>query len=171
MHSSLGLIHDIIDSGQRRSLIDHWSTNPRGYSELTSDNLGVKLENQDVSCEHPAVKSIANYVHKTYPTARENLHQRSSYLLNYQQGSFMRPHTDNKGVYLTCVTLLGVSTDLYGGVPFFVDDEDEQKIFSAHISPGQSLIYPRRMMHGVSVIEKGTRLVLVSWFGKKQIAI
>lgn len=178
MNSSSELIHNIIDTDQRRSLIEYWNKGEKIYDEVTEDGLGIKVESLDIPPNDPVMKTISDYVRGSYIAIEDEvsrvedvtgpLHQRSSYILNYRKGSYMRPHLDNDGVHLTCVTLLGASKDLYGGIPFFVDDKDQGKIFSAQILPGQSLIYPRHMRHGVSVIEKGSRLVLVSWFGKKQ---
>ena len=168
MQSSSELIHNIIDTDQRRSLIKYWNRGEKIYDEVTNDGLGIKVESLDLPHNDPVMKTISDYVRGSYIAIEDEVHQRSSYMLNYRKGSYMRPHLDNDGVHLTCVTLLGTSKDLYGGIPFFVDDEDQGKIFSAQILPGQSLIYPRHMRHGVSVIEKGSRLVLVSWFGKKQ---
>ena len=132
MQSSLELVHNIIDTNQRRSLIDTWNAGDKFFSEVTADDLGIKVEQQDLPYNHPVMKTISGYVSGM---KQVSLHQRSSYMLNYGEGSYMRPHTDNDGVHLTCVTLLGASKDLYGGLPFFVDDEDQGKIFSAHVLP------------------------------------
>lgn len=34
------------------------------------------------------------------------------------------------------------------------------------VDKGQSMVYDRSLLHGVAQVEKGKRLVLVSWYGK-----
>ena len=162
MKSALPLVHNILSDNQRRDLIDYWNSNPRIEYEQSSDELAINMQQQVVPWDHPSIRAIKDYITSTDSLLNEN----DSYTLNYTKGSYMRHHLDNNTVHLTCVTLLGESPDLYGGVPFFVDEKDNRKIFSAHIKPGQSMIYPRYMRHGVSVIERGVRMVHVAWFGK-----
>ena len=35
-----------------------------------------------------------------------------------------------------------------------------------NVDKGQSMVYNRSLLHGVAQVEKGKRLVLVSWYGK-----
>lgn len=173
MKSALHLIHDIISHDQRRSMIDHYNSTKGHTPELSQDGIASFVTETKLQWSHPAVIEISKYITTLYPDVQNgtrrinNKIHPESFILKYSQGSFMRPHKDNKAVALTCVTLIGETQDLYGGVPFFVDDEDQEKIFSAHLKPGQSLVYPQSIRHGVSLIERGTRLVHVCWFHAK----
>ncbi len=109
----------------------------------------------------------------------------SHYFVMYEEGSFTRMHTDNdEDVTLTIVTLLD-SQDLIGGetivsLPFEYKGRDENEFRKGevptkqnrivpkvvNVDKGQSMVYNRSLLHGVAQVEKGKRLVLVSWYGK-----
>ena len=98
----------------------------------------------------------------------------------YDEGSYTKMHTDNDDqIGLTIVTLID-TVNLVGGetiamIPAKLSESKEgyQKgdDHKGRVVPrvirmdvGDSVIYDRSLLHGVSEIEKGKRLVLVSWF-------
>jgi len=107
------------------------------------------------------------------------------YFVMYEEGSFTRMHTDNDDdISLTIVTLLD-SQDLVGGETIVhlpaeykgrdvneyrkgdIPREDQRvRPKVVNVDKGHSMIYNRSLLHGVAEIEKGKRLVLVSWYGK-----
>ena len=109
----------------------------------------------------------------------------SHYFVMYEEGAFTRMHTDNdKDVTLTIVTLLD-SQDLVGGetvvaLPFEYKGREQNEYRKGdvptkenrivpkvvNVDKGQSMVYNRSLLHGVAQVEKGKRLVLVSWYGK-----
>ena len=109
----------------------------------------------------------------------------SHYFVMYEEGAFTRMHTDNdEDVTLTIVTLLD-SQDLIGGetivsLPFEYKGREvneyrkgdvptkENRIIPkvVNVDKGQSMVYNKSLLHGVAQVEKGKRLVLVSWYGK-----
>ena len=93
-------------------------------------------------------------------------------------------HTDNDdAVGLTIVTFLDKSDDLIGGealamLPYTkrerpsnkyrkgdapIDERVIPKVINMNV--GQSLVYDKSLMHGVGQVERGSRLVLISWYG------
>lgn len=108
------------------------------------------------------------------------------YFLNYTEESFTKFHTDNDdAVGLTIVTFLEASKDLVGGealvmLPYTkrerpankyrkgeapIDQRCIPKVIQMEV--GDSLIYDKSLMHGVGQVEKGNRLVLISWYGHR----
>lgn len=115
----------------------------------------------------------------------------SHYFLQYGQGSFTRFHTDDADkVIKTIVTQIHTSSDLVGGlalvqIPYMVDARPSNKQVKRSKDPeknnlpplreqivpkvvnvrdGESMVYGKELIHGVSQVERGTRMVLVSWF-------
>lgn len=109
------------------------------------------------------------------------------YFLNYTEEAFTKFHTDNDvQVGLTIVTFLDKSADLVGGealamLPYtkkerpathyrkgdaiVPQDRVIPKVINMEV--GQSLVYDKSLMHGVGQVEKGSRLVLISWYGNQ----
>ena len=107
------------------------------------------------------------------------------YFLNYTKEAFTKFHTDNDAsVGLTIVTFLDKSADLIGGEalamlpytktgrpdthyrkgdPVTPGDRVIPKVINMEV--GQSLVYDKSLMHGVGQVERGNRLVLISWYG------
>jgi len=106
------------------------------------------------------------------------------YFLNYTEEGFTKFHTDNDdAVGLTIVTFIDKSDDLVGGealaqLPYTkrsrpankyrkgdapIDKRVIPKVINMDV--GQSLIYDKSLMHGVGQVERGNRLVLISWYG------
>jgi predicted 2-oxoglutarate/Fe(II)-dependent dioxygenase YbiX len=113
----------------------------------------------------------------------------AAYFLKYIPGSFTNIHIDNpQRVFKTAITLVDASptliggeaiilrdiepTDLHDGIerPGSVDKNDNKgrsyKIpIVAHQDIGSTLIYNNDVLHGVSKVIEGYRLVHVLWLG------
>lgn len=110
----------------------------------------------------------------------------SAYFLKYIPGSFTNIHTDSpRRVFRTAITLVDASPTLIGGEAIIVKDiqltdlqegierpgplESEGKAFRmpmvAHQNVGSTLVYNNDVLHGVSRVEQGYRLVHVLWLG------
>lgn len=111
----------------------------------------------------------------------------SFYFLKYTEGSFARFHEDN-GSDLTIVTYISKSDDLVGGIPVNLleyerkprpsshyakrNKSDEKGVYGTKIIPevivdveeGDSIVYGPELKHGVSKVQRGERIVLISWF-------
>lgn len=108
----------------------------------------------------------------------------SHYFLKYTPGSFTKFHRDRVHT-LSVVTFIEKSTNLVGGDTLFyepyyettpkenhyVKKIDDQKNDHQHIIPivapsriGTSLAYQAETKHAVSRVDRGHRIVLVSWF-------
>lgn len=115
----------------------------------------------------------------------------TNYFLYYGPGSFTMPHTDSPlRVTKTAITLIDTSADLVGGeiiaiksvkkftgnVHIPTDNEIKRKNESVPImnsvkainiikqNIGETVWYPAQMKHGVTQVEQGYRLVLISWY-------
>lgn len=114
-----------------------------------------------------------------------------SYFLEYKEGSFTRVHSDAEDQSAkTIVTIIKTSDDLVGGDTIIYkphykrDDYDfdvnrymvndinskEDHCQGSDIIPvvirmkeGESVLYDQRLKHEVSLVEKGTRRVLITW--------
>jgi hypothetical protein len=118
----------------------------------------------------------------------------TNYFLSYDQGSFTTLHEDSPHrVTKTAVTLVHKSADLIGGDILLSErvkvlngnihmptDEDivsknepvplMRKVKSIKVvrqEIGETVWYPAQMTHGVSEVEQGGRLVLISWYKNK----
>lgn len=115
----------------------------------------------------------------------------ANYFLYYGPGSFTMPHTDSPlRVTKTAITLIDKSADLIGG-DIIVSRRVKQFTGNIHIPTdedikrknepvfvmnnvtamnvikqdvGETVWYPAQMKHGVSQVEQGYRLVLISWY-------
>lgn len=174
-------IANIITNDDRHKLIDLYnSLNPRFAEQDYNLNL-VDKRQLKVSDWNEQIRKIDKF------SGRETY---SHYFVMYKPGSFTRLHTDNADdVGLTIVTMID-SVDLVGGetlvlVPNDPDDPNiakrKHKQGSAYkkgnlpkgqaVVPkivqcdvGQSMVYDRNLTHGVTYVEEGLRLVLVSWY-------
>lgn len=111
------------------------------------------------------------------------------YFLKYEVGSFARMHKDNVDkVGQTIVTHIDSSPDLHGGDSVIFGRyakkvrpshlpakrvKGEKGQYNEQIIPitiraenGESIVYDTSMQHGVSLVERGIRIVLISWFQK-----
>lgn len=97
-----------------------------------------------------------------------NFHGRNAattnYFIMYKNGSYTRIHKDNPiTVEGSTITLIDRSDDLVGG-DIIVGKDYNQKIIPQLI--GQTVHYLASTDHGVTKVEKGERLVLITWFRK-----
>lgn len=106
------------------------------------------------------------------------------YFLKYPQWSWTRVHTDNIGTSTkTIITFLEQSVDLLGGETLIYDKHYDLPVpkgqivqrsgsvhrmaevpFTPKVKDGESLIYDSNTRHGVTMIQRGYRIVLVSWY-------
>ena len=122
--------------------------------------------------------------------AATGLRTYAHYFLEYTPGSFCRKHSDNAAeIGHTLVTLIDKSDDLDGGeslgfLPHFKKDYypfdinrykegDDENVGNTiipvvmHQKIGESLSYDNNFQHGVSLVNKGRRRVLISWFKRE----
>lgn len=137
--------------------------------------------------EHvPAYEKLRKYANKR---------TMSHYFLLYGPESFTRFHSDDdERVAMTIVTQIDTSDDLVGGkalvqLPYRKASRPSNKGARRSMDPvendispvgdiivprvvelknGQSLVYDHKLRHGVSQVETGWRLVLISWFFKDE---
>lgn len=89
----------------------------------------------------------------------------TSYFLEYTKGSYAAMHRDNPlTVDGTAITLLDRSDDLEGGDIITVGEDKQRKIIPQLV--GQTVYYDTAVVHGVSKVTKGMRIVLITWFRK-----
>ena len=163
-------VEKIITNEDRHELIDCYNSLPSNVAH-TDYNL-YNIDKRYIRQEPP------NAIRKIEQHANRSVY--SHYFVMYHEGSYTRMHTDNDdAIGLTIVTLVD-TVDLVGGetlalVPAKMPEEKKgyQKgnDHKGRVIPrvirmdvGDSVIYDRSLMHGVSEVEKGKRLVLVSWF-------
>lgn len=134
------------------------------------------LEAQDVKM----LNSVATTIKNNFDNKKELTH----YFLEYVKESFTNIHIDNPNrVNKTAVTLLSTSDDLIGGQVVLLQPITEQDLLEGKKQPsemkansfnvpiviqqnvGSTLLYDNNVLHGVSKVEQGHRLVLISWFG------
>lgn len=116
-----------------------------------------------------------------------------AYFVKYTEGGFARLHHDN-GTFRTIVTLVETK-DLVGGETFFMDRYKHRSRPKTHlakrhkrekdnppygkeivpkvarINDGESVIYGPDVKHGVTEVESGHRIVLVTWYSRSGEAI
>lgn len=125
-------------------------------------------------------KSISNKIKQHISFKNDAAH----YFLRYVKGSFTNVHIDNPNrIKRTAVTLLDISPDIVGGDTLLIKSieskdigpgnrrpEDSENIATLRVplvvkpKIGSTLIYNHNVRHGVSKVEQGYRLVLISWF-------
>ena len=163
-------VEQLITKEDRHELIDYFKSLPSnvGHIDYNLYNIDKRYLKQNPP---EAIKKIEERA------GRKNY---SHYFVMYDQGSYTKMHTDNDDqIGLTIVTLID-TVNLVGGetiamIPAKLSESKEgyQKgdDHKGRVVPrvirmdvGDSVIYDRSLLHGVSEIEKGKRLVLVSWF-------
>ena len=128
---------------------------------------------------HPIIKKINQYM-----IDNEGLGPHVHYFLRYNPWSWTRMHQDNKGtVTKTLITFIETSDDLVGGDTIVYDRHYDlpppeghtvkrtRSIHKENVVPvvanhkaGASVLYSWNVSHGVSMVRRGHRIVLVSWF-------
>ena len=130
------------------------------------------------------IRRVANTI-QHYTQAKESL---AHYFLKYIEGSFTNVHIDNPNrVNKTAVTLIDASTDLVGGDAILLKKITKEDLLEGKSQPenvlnpskgkrdpfipllikqeiGSTMVYDKFTQHGVARVEKGHRLVLISWF-------
>jgi len=130
------------------------------------------------------IRRVANTI-QHYTQAKESL---AHYFLKYIEGSFTNVHIDNPNrVNKTAVTLIDASTDLVGGDAILLKKITKEDLLEGKSQPenvlnpskgkrdpfipllikqeiGSTMVYDKFIQHGVARVEKGHRLVLISWF-------
>ena len=163
-------VEQLITKKDRHELIDYFKSLPSnvGHIDYNLYNIDKRYLKQNPP---EAIKKIEERA------GRKNY---SHYFVMYDEGSYTKMHTDNDDqIGLTIVTLID-TVNLVGGetiamIPAKLSESKEgyQKgdDHKGRVVPrvirmdvGDSVIYDRSLLHGVSEIEKGKRLVLVSWF-------
>jgi len=99
---------------------------------------------------------------------------RACYILEYYENSFTNMHIDkvedSEYDSLTTVTLLDRSEDLDGGDALFMDNKHENildnPITILKQEVGEVVSYSDGELHGVSKVLRGTRRVLINWWGQ-----
>jgi predicted 2-oxoglutarate/Fe(II)-dependent dioxygenase YbiX len=121
---------------------------------------------------------------------------KTNYFLKYEQGSWTKIHVDSykkdegkkDSEGITFVTLIHASPDLKGGDALVMAPHDAPEYMTftqrkgpednakkgalvvpriVHLTQGQTMVYGDRLPHGVTYIERGERIVLVTWYTKK----
>ena len=83
--------------------------------------------------------------------------------LIYKVGDFFIKHKDDHGQgtrTYTTVTMMEKSDDLVGGNLVIYDKEET---FVINLEVGETIIFPASMDHEATVVEQGSRKVLVAW--------
>lgn len=130
------------------------------------------------------IRRVANTI-QHYTQAKESL---AHYFLKYIEGSFTNVHIDNPNrVNKTAVTLIDASTDLVGGDAILLKKITKEDLLEGKSQPedvlnpskgkrdpfipllikqevGSTMVYNKFIQHGVARVERGHRLVLISWF-------
>ncbi len=83
-------------------------------------------------------------------------------ILRYRTGDWTRPHIDTDyrvpdPSKLSCVVQLVPKSSFTGGVLTIAETE------TFHLDIGDAVLFPSHMLHSVSPVETGERLVLVAW--------
>tara|TARA_B100000575_G_C23094474_1_gene631151 strand:- start:1068 stop:1598 length:531 start_codon:yes stop_codon:yes gene_type:complete len=170
-------VDQIITNEDRHNLIDLYNSLDSNIAHqdynlynIDKRRLNTKDYTQDKKY-HDIIKKIEAY-------AKRKTH--SHYFVMYHEGSYTRMHTDDdEAVGQTIVTLVD-TVDLIGGDTLALlsaelteDKKGYQKgdDHKGRVVPrvirmdvGDSVSYDRSLLHGVSQLERGKRLVLVSWF-------
>lgn len=88
----------------------------------------------------------------------------TNYFLEYIVGSYTKNHQDNPDtVEGTAITLIEKSNDLVGG-EIIAGQGDNQRTLPLLV--GQTMYYTSAVYHGVTKVEQGKRIVLITWFRK-----
>jgi predicted 2-oxoglutarate/Fe(II)-dependent dioxygenase YbiX len=170
----------ILNAEQLQSAWDLYNNLPvnyaqQDYSLFYVEKLNVDSKNKK---ENAATVSIDRYMKDRYGYTNQ-----THYFLKYVPYSWTRVHTDNVSRVTKTVITLIEEKDLIGGETLVWDKHYDlpaiegsyiQRTGSVHrkseipctpkLKPGESLIYDNATRHGVSQVEQGHRIVLVSWY-------
>ena len=152
----------IFDRDEIQALVDIYFSKRTGHIE-TIDNLW-KVNFVEIQDDIPLLRKLAVPKYTLY----------RHYFIGYQKNSFAMPHRDKDEKGITRLTVLGLSPDLEGGYPIYLEDTKEHgnngyiPIVYVDEQEGETRTTRWDTLHGVSKVFKGERIVLVSWFGEKK---
>lgn len=172
-------IDTILSDAEMRCLWDLYNKSRHEYIDQFYNLFNLHRYNprsEDLK-DCPAIKHLNNYA------AMRGLKNYSHYFLKYVPYSFTRLHEDNSDlVEKTIITFLESSEDLVGGDTLVYDRHydlpqkglrkgplNHKKDIVPVVAPssnGNSLVYNHDVLHGVSQVRQGHRIVLVSWYVK-----
>ena len=172
-------IEKLITTEQRHQLLDVFNSKE---AKLAHQDYNLF----DVDKRHPTSEQSKMDCFKPFDDyAKDYKKSFQHYFLVYGPDSFTKFHTDNdEAVGLTLVTLLSKTDDLVGGealaiLPYTkrvrpegkyrkgkapVDERVIPKVIA--MEEGDTLAYGQHLMHGVGQVERGERIVLISWYGR-----
>lgn len=157
------------------------------------NSLSKEFAHQDYNLFDIEKRSIPHKYYKEHSSLLKlndyfsDLTPHTHYFLKYTSEAFTRMHTDNDSIIKqTCVTVIETK-DLVGGDTLMLDTYTKNKrprnkyakrvkrethgpigkdvipVIVKH-NDGDSVIYDPKTNHGVTQVEQGHRIVLVSWF-------
>ena len=154
-----------------------------GETRLAHQDYNLfNVEKTYIGVEHWKCRALQN-IHKAAPDMQVVGH----YFVKYSEGSFCRLHTDNSEIITKTIITFISSENLVGGDTLVFDKyrqksrpvthyakrvEDQAPVgediipVSIHAKNGESLIYDPVVLHGVTQVHAGERIVLVSWYKK-----
>jgi predicted 2-oxoglutarate/Fe(II)-dependent dioxygenase YbiX len=172
-------VKQLISTEQRHTLLDmfhdgkhRYATQDYNLHDVTKVDIRTTDKNKD------AFKLLDEFAAKQPGVGEPYAH----YFLHYGRGSFTKTHSDNdEAIGLTIVTMLEHTPNLVGGdtivtLPYkgpvrddgYIKGEPhiDQRMIMRVVSmdEGDSISYDRSLMHAVSQVEIGHRIVLVSWY-------
>lgn len=170
----------ILNKEQYQSCLDLYNSLPVRYAQQDYSLFYVEKLNVDSKSkvENSATVAIDKYMKDRYGYTNQ-----THYFLKYVPYSWTRVHTDNVNRVTKTVITLVEEKDLIGGETLVWDKHYDlpeikgsyiQRTGSVHrkseipctpkLQPGESLVYDNATRHGVSQVEQGHRIVLVSWY-------
>ena len=175
----------ILSKEQRHQLLDTYYKLEGYYAHQDYNLFDVtkKFFEKDSVQSHSGIKALEDFA-VSYPGVGTSY---AHYFLHYGSSAFTKAHSDDDdSIGLTIVTLLETTDNLVGGdtlvhLPYTKEEENgyvkrqsntpTKAPIGERIIPriipmveGESVIYDRALMHSVTQVESGHRVVLVSWF-------
>jgi len=180
----------ILSNDERHELLDTFNKEKGNYAKQDYNLFDVTKTHfaKDTIYKHKAIRSLEKYA-ASFPGVGGSY---AHYFLHYGRDAFTKQHSDDDAsIGLTIVTLLEKTDNLVGGetlihLPYnkpdkggegyikrqahFKDDPKDAPVGERIIpriipqEEGESVIYDRALMHSVTQVEQGHRIVLVSWF-------
>ena len=181
----------IISDKERHELLDTYNRTKGQYAKQDYNLFDVTKTffDKDTINKHKAIKTLEEYA-ASFPGVGTSY---AHYFLHYGRDAFTRAHSDDDAsIGLTIVTLLEKTDNLVGGetlihLPYNKPDKGDEGYIKRNREGGQkdpkgapigqriipriifqdegdSVVYDRSLMHSVTQVEQGHRIVLVSWF-------
>ena len=177
----------IITARERHELLDTYNKLEGKYAFQDYNLFDVTKKHFEKGTvqDHSAIKTLERFANSHEGVNGSYAH----YFLNYGRDAFTKAHSDDDAaIGLTIVTLLETTDNLIGGettvlLPYTKEDKDgtgyiKRQSNNPEVAPtgdriiprvvqmreGESIVYDRSLMHSVTQVEAGHRVVLVSWF-------